>query len=138
MLTAILSILGAIGGLAGLISLFKFILTKKSYQKQTQEEADSVAIKNLKDSFEILKQTLDKRSESQNKEIEELKLKIKILEDDMNKSKNELKLCVNEKLNLEENTEKMKSSFDVAELCDKVIVGDTCPILERYNKLLRK
>lgn len=135
MITSILSILGAIGGLAGLITLVKFLMTSKSFQKQAREEADSVAIKNIKEAFDMFKESMNKRSESQRQEIEELKSKVKFLEDEILKSNISLKTCFKEKFDLEEYAEKMQSAFDVSGICEYIISGHDCPVIERYKKL---
>lgn len=98
MITTILSIFGAVGGIAGLISLAKFILTSKSYKKQTEEEADSVAIKNLKESIGVLKETMN----GQKQEIADLQNKIKTLESEILKSSIDLKSCFKDRFDLEE------------------------------------
>lgn len=131
MITTILSIFGAVGGIAGLISLAKFVLTSKSYKKQTEEEADSVAIKNLKESINVLKETMS----SQKQEIADLQNKIKTLESDILKSSIDLKSCFKDRFDLEEYSEKLQSALDISGICEHIINGYNCPVIERYKKL---
>lgn len=131
MITTILSVFGAVGGIAGLISLAKFLLTSKSYSKQIREEADSVAIKNLKESISVLKDTMN----SQKQEINDLQSKIKTLESEILKSNIDLKSCFRDRFALEEYSEKLQSSLDVGGICEYIINGYDCPIIERYKKL---
>lgn len=118
----IISIIGAFGGIAGLISFIKFALTNKSYKKKTDEEADSVAIANLKEAINVLRETIN----NQKQEISDLQNKIKTLSVDFKKS-------IKYIFYLEENSKKLKSILEDNVSCSYILNNYNCPIIEKYK-----
>lgn len=133
MLESILAILGAVGGLAGLITFVKFWMTRKSYIKKTDAEVDSLSIQNMKEVLNVMREKLS----MQNEEISGLKKRINELESNSLKSSTDLKNCISKNFELEEKNNILKTIIHYYEICKVLKEQSDCPILKKYNELIK-
>lgn len=133
MLESILAILGAIGGLAGFITFVKFWMTRKSYIKKTDAEVDSLSIQNMKEVLNVMREKLS----MQNEEISSLKKRINELESNSLKSSTDLKNCISKNFELEEKNNILKTIIHYYEICKVLKEQSDCPILKKYNELIK-